>query len=173
MTGCWHAGSGRRPRGWLPAVAALALMVLAGCGYAAADAAGGTSTAVCANATRVDHLTVDRLNVLHQDFHFVIPAHITVTDAHQAQTVARVLCALPPVGHGVYFCPADWGIRYRLRFAVRQHWLRPVTLDATGCTWATGLGPVRFISNGFWHDLGIAAGLGHASFATFTGEPGV
>ena len=147
-------------------------MALAGCGYAAADTAAGTSTAVCANATRVDHLTVDRLNLLHQDFHFEVPAHITVTDAHQAQTVARVLCALPSAGHRAYFCPADWGIRYQLRFAVRQHWLRPVTLDATGCTMATGLGPVRLISDGFWRDLGTAAGIRHASFATFTAGPG-
>ena len=172
MTGCWQAGSGRRPRGWLPAVAALALMALAGCGTAAADTAGGTSTAVCANAARVDRLTIDRLNVLHQDFHFVIPAHLTVTDAHQAQTVARVLCALPPAGHHAYFCPVDWGIRYQLRFAVGQHWLRPVTLDATGCTMATGLGPVRFISDGFWHALGVAAGLSHASISTFASGPG-
>jgi hypothetical protein len=148
------------------------LIALAGCGYAAAGTAAGASTAVCANAARVDRLTVDRLNLLHQDFHFVIPAHLTVTDAHQAQTVARALCALPPAGHRVYFCPADWGIRYQLRFAVRQHWLRPVTLDATGCTMASGLGPVRWISGSFWHKLGIAAGLRNASFATFTGGPG-
>ena len=56
-------------------------------------------------------MTIDRLNPLHQHFRFVAPAQITVTDAHRAQAVARALCALPPMGHGVYNCPADWGIR--------------------------------------------------------------
>ena len=37
----------------------------------------------------------------------------------------------------------------------------------------TGLRPVRLISGvfGFWAVLGKAAGLGHASFTTFTGTP--
>jgi len=79
----------------------------------------------------------------------------------------------PPVGHGTFSCPADWGIRYRLRFAVRPHWLRPVTAAATGCTLVTGLGPVRWMPDlhGFWRVLGKAAGLGHASFTTFAGTP--
>src|SRR5262249_26674408 len=173
MTGHWQAGSGR-PRGWLPAVAALACIVLAGCGHAAAsDTTNGAGTAACANAMHIDRLTIDRLNPLHQNFHFAVPAQITVTDARQAQTVARALCALPPVGRGVWSCPADWGIRYRLRFAARHHWLQPVTVAATGCRTVTGLGPVRLISGvfGFWRVLGKAAGLGHASLTTFTGTP--
>jgi hypothetical protein len=118
-------------------------------------------------------LTIDRLNPLHQNFHFVAPAQVTVTDARQAQAVARALCALPPVGHRSFFCPADWGIRYQLRFAARHHWFRPVTVAATGCTMVTGLGPVRLISGlfGFWSVLGKAAGLSHASLATFAGTP--
>src|SRR5689334_2742539 len=117
----WQTGPGQA-RGWLPAVAALACLALAGCGHAAAsDTTGGAGTAACADATRVDRLTIDRLNPLHQNFHFAVPAQITITNAHQAQAVARALCALPPVGHGVDNCPADWGIRYRLRFAARQH----------------------------------------------------
>jgi hypothetical protein len=171
MTGHCHAGSGR-PLGWLPAVAAVACIVLAGCGHAAASNTGtGASTAACTNATHADRLTIDRLNLLHQNFHFVVPAQITVTDARQAQTVARALCVLPPVGHRSYSCPADWGIRYQLRFAGRHHRFRPVTVAATGCTMVTGLGPVRMISglSGFWSVLGKAAGLGHTSLATFAG----
>ena len=173
MTGRWHVGSGRA-LGWLPAVAALACLVLAGCGHAAAsDTTAGAGTAVCANARHIDRLTADRRNPLHQSLHFVAPAQITVIDAPQAQAVARALCALPPAEHGVYHCPADWGIRYRLRFAARHHWFRPVTVDATGCRMVTGLGPVRVISgvSGFWSVLGKAAGLGHASLATFAGTP--
>lgn len=118
-------------------------------------------------------MTIDRLNLLHQNFHFVVPAQITVTDALQAQTVARALCTLPPVGHRSYSCPADWGIRYGLRFAAHHHWFRPVSVAATGCTMVIGLGPVRLISGlfDFWSVLGKAAGLGHASLATFAGAP--
>lgn len=173
MAGHWQAGARRTP-GWLPAVAALACMVLAGCGHAAAsDTNTGAGTATCANATHIDRLTVDRLNLLHQNFRFATPAQITVTNARQAQAVARALCALPPVGHGVWSCPADWGIRYRLRFAARHHLFRPVTIAATGCRTVAGLGPVRLISgvSGLWRVLGEAAGLGHASLTTFTGTP--
>lgn len=92
---------------------------------------------------RIDRLTIDRLNPLHQNFPFSVPAQVTITDARQAQTVARALCALPPVGHHTSPCPADWGIRYQLRFAARHHWFQPITVDATGCTMVTGLGPVR------------------------------
>jgi len=148
-------------------------MVLAGCGHAAASGTTGTaSTAVCANAARVGRLAIDRLNLLHQR-RFSFPAQITITDARNAQAVARALCALPPVGHRTFSCPADWGIRYRLRFAVRPHWLRPVTAAATGCTLVTGLGSVRWMPHlyGFWRVLGKAAGLGHASFTTFAGTP--
>jgi hypothetical protein len=173
VAGRWRTGPGQAV-GWLPAVAALACLALAGCGHAAAsDTTGGAGTAVCANAARVDRLTIDRLNPLHQNFRFAVPAQITVTDAHRAQAVARALCALPPMGHGVYNCPADWGIRYQLRFAARQHLFRPVTADATGCRMVTGLGPARLITgvSGFWSTLGNAAGLSHASLATFTGTP--
>jgi hypothetical protein len=169
----WQTGPGQT-LGWLPAVAALACIVLAGCGHAAAsDTTGGADKAICANAARVDRLTIDRLNPLHQNLHFVAPAQIIVTDAHRAQAVARALCALPPVGHGVYNCPADWGISYRLRFAARQALFRPITVDATGCRTVIGLGPARLITGvfGFWTILGNAAGLSHASLTTFTGTP--
>jgi hypothetical protein len=159
--------------GWLPVVAALACLALAGCGGAAAsDTTAGAGTAVCTNATHVDHLTIDRLNPLHQNFRFSVPAQITVTDARQAQAVARALCALPPVGHRSFSCPADWGIRYQLRLAARQHWFGPITVDATGCTMVTGLGSVRLIDGyGFWSVLGNAAGLSHASLTAFAGTP--
>jgi hypothetical protein len=173
MTGRWQAGSGQA-LGWLPAVAALAWVVVGGGEHAApTDTTAGTGTAACANTRQIDSLTIDRRNPLHQNFHFVAPAQITVIDAHQAQAVARALCALPPVGHGIYNCPADWGIFYRLRFAAHHHWFQPVTVDATGCRMVTGLGPVRLISGafGFWSVLGKAAGLGHASLATFAGTP--
>jgi hypothetical protein len=167
MDGHWQAVP-RQARGWLPAAAALACVVLAGCGHAAASTAGA-NMAVCANPAQVDRLTIDRLNLLHER-RFFFPAQITVTDARHAQAVTRALCALPPVGHRSFSCPADWGVRYQLRFAVRQHWFRPVTVAATGCWLVTGLGPVRVIPGfGFWSVLGKAAGLGHTSYRPFVG----
>jgi transposase len=173
MTGRRQPGP-RRHQGRLAAAAALAYVALAGCGHAAAsDATSGAGTAVCVNAAHVDRLTIDRLNLLHQNFHFLVPAQVTVTDAQQAQAVAKTLCALPPVGHRSYSCPADWGIRYQLHFAASTGKLPPVTAAATGCTMVTGLGPVRLISGlfGFWSVLGKAAGLSHPSLATFAGAP--
>ena len=174
MTGRQQPGR-RHPQGWLPAAAAVACLALAGCSHAAAASGttSGAGTAVCVNAAHVDSLTIDRLNPLHQNFHFAVPAQVTITDAHQAQAVAKALCALPPVGHRSISCPADWGIRYRLHFAASTGKLPPVTIAATGCTMVTGLGPVRSISGlfGFWSVLGKAAGLSHASLATFAGAP--
>jgi hypothetical protein len=174
MTGRWHPWP-RHRRGWLPAAAALAGLTLAGCGHAAAagDSTSGAGAAVCVHAAQVNRVTIDRMNPLHQRFRFAVPAQVTVTDARQAQAVAKALCALPPVGHRSYSCPADWGIRYRLRFAASTGRLPPVTVAATGCTMVTGLGPVRLISGsfGFWNVLGKAAGLSHASLATFAGTP--
>jgi hypothetical protein len=168
----WEAISGRA-RNWLPAVTASACLALAGCGYAAAGQTGNhPAPAACARITSLDQLTMDRLNPLHQKFRFAAPARITVTDAPQVQAVARALCNLPPMGKGAYSCPADSGISYKLRFAARHHWFRPVKLGVSGCATVSGLGQVRHVTSGFfWRVLGKAAGLPHASVAAFAGTP--
>ena len=168
MGGRWRAGRGHA-RAWLSAAAALACLTPAGCGHAAAS--DTANTAVCANAARVDRLTIDRINVLHQG-RFSFPARITVTDARHARAVARTLCALPRYDvSGTTTCGPDRGISYRLRLAAGARRLRPVTVNPGGCVIATGAGPARSIvtTSGFWQVLGVAAGLGHTSNRTFAG----
>lgn len=155
MAGYLRAGPGAA-RGWLPAVAALALacVALAGCGHAVAtDTTGPAGTGVCANAGQVDRLTIDRVSSFPQNhLHFSFPAQVTATSPHQAQAVARALCALPPMPHGPMSCPGDWGVSYRLHFATSRGGLSPVKVDPGGCQEVYGLAPARWIarSPAFW-----------------------
>ena len=54
--------------------------------------------------------------------------------------------------HGVFACPADFGISYRLEFAAAGRRLAVVTVDPGGCERVVGAGPVRWTeqSDGFW-----------------------
>jgi hypothetical protein len=72
---------------------------------------------------------------------------------------------------GIFFCPLDLRVLYRLSFTADGRTLRPVTLDASGCEEVSGLGRVRWAARSphFWHALGKAAGLRHATFQTFAG----
>jgi len=129
----------------LPAVAALACAALTGCGstVAAKDAPAGMTG--CAHAGDVDRLTIGRVNYFPQNHvHFSFPAQVTVTGVHRSQAVAQALCQLPAMPAGVFSCPMDWGINYRLIFTAADSKLAPVTVDATGCQQVTGLGPARF-----------------------------
>jgi len=155
---------------WAPAVAGLACAVLAGCGQAAARntaAAGGA--VVCADPTHVDRLTLSRTNTNPERFTF--PAEIAITGPQQARSVARALCQLPVMPPGVFHCPDDFGISYRLDLVTSGHTLIPVHVQASGCQNVYGLGPVRWIARtpAFWRVLGKAAGLSHASHSTFSG----
>jgi hypothetical protein len=148
---------------------------LAGCGHAAAtDTTGAAGTGVCANAGQISRLLIDRANSFPQNhLHFSFPAQVTATSAHQAQAVAHALCALPPMPHGYMSCGLDWGVSYRLHFATSGGRLSPVKVDPGGCQEAYGLGAARWIarSPALWGILGKAAGIGHASAATFAGIP--
>lgn len=171
----------RRTRPWcalapLPAVAALACAALTGCGTTtvtsdASTATSGVST-VCAHARHVDRLTIDRVNLLPQNHvHFTFPAQVSVTGTRQAQAVAQALCALPPMPHGAFNCPADWGISYRFSFTSGASRLRAVNMEATGCQMVHGLSPARWVltTPTFWKVLGTAAGLPHPGSAAFRG----
>jgi len=129
---------------------------------------------VCAHAADVDRLTIGRVNYFPQNHvYFSFPAQVTVTDVHRSQAVAQALCQLPAMPAGVFSCPMDWGINYRLIFTAADNKLAPVTVDATGCQQVTGLGPVRWIvrSPAFWSVLATAAGIGPADQTTFAGTP--
>lgn len=157
--------------GWLPAAAALALsgIALAGCGHAAAT---DTGTGVCAYVSRIDRLTIHRVNGFPQNhLHFTVPAHVTVSSARQAQAVARALCSLPAMPSGPMSCGSDLGVSYRLHFATSARKLPLVKVGAGGCDGVSGLGQTRWTARtpSFWGVLGRAAGIDHASFTTFGG----
>jgi hypothetical protein len=159
----------------LPVVAALACAALTGCGgstAAAKDAPAGMT--VCAHVGDVDRLTIGRVDSFPQNHvYFTFPAQVTVTGAHRSQAVAQALCALPTMPSGMFSCPDDWGISYRLIFTAGDSKLAPVTVDATGCQGVTGLGPVRWtvFSPEFWSVLATAAGIAPADQGPFRGTP--
>jgi hypothetical protein len=151
--------------------AAVASLAVTGCG----SVSGATTTArtgrpagtphaatagLCAAVSKVDSLTVRRDGARpasHFRFHF--PRQIVVTRPQQARAVARAVCALPPMPRGIFACPADFGISYRLEFAAAGRRLAVVTADPGGCERVTGAGPVRWAekSHGFWTVLSRAA----------------
>ena len=94
---------------------------------------------------------------------------IVVSPAH-ARAVARALCALPTMPHGIFNCPALFpGTSYQLRFTADGRALPVVTIEATGCETVTGAGPARrALSPGFWRVLATAAGLSPPGQAAFS-----
>jgi hypothetical protein len=158
------------------ALAAVA-MLTAGCGtamprtLAAADRTTSPTTGDAArqlcNGRQASPIKFRRLVVT---LHAAIPANAvrrapgpwTVTSAAKMRRVQRALCALPKPRAGVYHCPADVGISYRLRYYGPHGVLPAVTADATGCQTVTGLGnAARWAaeSPGFWPALERAIGL--------------
>ncbi len=190
-------GTARRmPRPFSVAVpAALAGLVAAGaltaCGSSAAPssqsrpssrpspsssghlAAGGSG--VCASATQVDSLTIQRNDALPTNHtRFTFPATETVRNAPAAQAVAQGLCSLQRVPRTVVACPAEFGITYKLTFGQGTERFTPVTLDAGGCQLVGGLGVTRRVgtSSALWRYLGMAIGIPHPDSATFSGSRG-
>lgn len=95
---------------------------------------------------------------------------ITVRDRAKARALARAVCGLPALPHGVLSCPINVGGGYQLVFTASGRTLRPVTVGATGCESVAGAGtaragsvPTRWVARtpGFWtafaHLTGIQA----------------
>lgn len=165
-----HAGLARLP-GPLVLVLALGCAVLAACGSARAGtpASGG----LCASAGRIDRLVVERVNQIPRNHErFTFPARVTVTGPQEARTVARAVCALPPMPSGGLGCPADRGIVYRLGFTADGRKLPVVSVEATGCRGVRGLGRSAWTarSPGFWRLLGTAMRIGHPGASAFAGQ---
>jgi len=158
------------------ALAAVA-MLTAGCGTAtprAVVAANRTTTQTTGDAARQlcngRHASPVKLRRLVVTLHAAIPANAvgrapgpwTVTSAAKMRRVQSALCALPKPGTGIYHCPADVGISYRLRYYGPDGVLPAVTADATGCQLVTGLGNgARWAAKSprFWPTLTRAIGL--------------
>jgi hypothetical protein len=141
---------------------------------AASTGAGSAQPALCRDAAAVTALRIVRLAGLRvPQAQTSLPGQAAAVSPAQARAVARALCALPAMPHGILNCPALFpGTTYQLRFTADGRALPVVTLEATGCDTVTGVGQVRrALSPGFWRVLATAAGLSPPGQAVFS-SPG-
>jgi hypothetical protein len=191
-------GVGRALRGTAIVLGALALgpVLLAACGSTPAPSSPGAPTAsassgaagspnasaspgaaagpLCQNTASVTGLRIVRVpGIRVPQEQGVVPGQVVVTSPARAREVARALCALPLMPHGVLNCPAMYpGTSYELLFTADGRRFAPVTIDATGCETVTGAGPVRrALDPGFWRVLSVAAGITPAGRLPFACAP--
>jgi len=131
------------------------------------------SAYLCQVIPRVDRLIVAR-HAPGNQFHFMFPAVVTVTNAAAARAVATSACALPDAPKGAQACPAEFAVSYHLVFAVRGEkgmGGEAIDVNPTGCQVVTGLGTGReaMSSIAFYRLLGNAMGLKNANYMTFRG----
>ena len=186
---------------WAPrllwSAAALAAIMIAGCGSihaSATGAASGTSpkasptpspspsvspgaaatqVALCQHTATVTGLEITRNHVIRvPQLQIAFPNQVTVTTPADARAAARALCALPLLPRGVFHCPnLTVGTTYLLRFTADGRRLPAVSIEATGCEVVSGVGPARWAakSPGFWRTLATAADLSPPGRTVFTG----
>jgi hypothetical protein len=124
--------------------------------------------ALC-NGRTASHIKLRRLVVtLHATIPANLPRHSarrwTVRSVTKMRKVQRALCALPKQPKGIYNCPIDLGISYRLRYHSARGVLPAVTAETTGCEVVTGLGKATrwaAASQRFWTTLRRAIGVPH------------
>ena len=161
----------------IPAVLSAALL-LSACGGPSSNGPTTTSPSaktayLCKVIPRVDRLVVTRHAPGHQ-FIFRFPSVVTVTNALDAQAVAKAACALPDAPKGAQACPAEFAISYHLVFAVRGEkgtGVEALDVNPTGCQSVEGLEAVREVMShpAFFRVLGRAMGLKNSSYLTFRG----
>jgi hypothetical protein len=189
------ARSGRALRRAAVALVSVAagLVLLAACGTTPAPGSGGAAPAgasgspgtastgpgsaqpaLCRDAAAITSLRIVRLpGPRVPQAQTASPGQVTALSPAQARAVARALCALPAMPHGVLNCPALFpGTTYQLHFTADGRALPVVTIEATGCGTVTGVGHVRrALSSGFWRVLATAVGLSPPGQAVFS-SPG-
>ncbi len=134
-------------------------------------ARGSAQVALCRDTAAVTGLQIVHLRGIRvPQAQTAFPNQATVVSPARARAVARALCALPTMPHGIFNCPALFpGTSYQLRFTAAGRLLPVVTIEATGCETVTGVGQVRrVISPGFWRVLATAAGLSPPGQAVFS-----
>jgi hypothetical protein len=140
----------------------------------ARDTGGQTASDAASQLCNGRHASRIKLRRLVVTLHAAIRANAagrpagpwTVTSPAKMRRVQVALCALPAPRTGVYNCPADLGISYRLQFSAAHGALPVITADVTGCQMVTGLGnTARWAaeSPGFWPTLARATGLDPAA----------
>jgi len=157
----------------------IATAVLAGCGQAGTGGkTSGTPAAgqagapmklapVCADPAEVRSVLVTRLPSVTQlgqtkPLPRKLPS-ITVRDRGKAGALARLVCSLPPMPHGVVNCPVAFGGGYQLVFMTSGLHLPAVTVRASGCETVTGAGghQARWVARSpkFWVSLSRLTGI--------------
>lgn len=158
----------------------IATAMLAGCGQASTGGrTSGTPTAgqagapmkpapVCTDPAEVRSVLVTRLPTLGQlgqtkPLPRKLPG-ITVRDRAKARALARLVCSLPPMPHGVVNCPVNTGGGYQLVFMASGLHLPAVTVRANGCETVTGTGggrQARWVARSpkFWASLSRLTGI--------------
>jgi hypothetical protein len=173
--------------------AVLAAIVLAGCGTISASSTGATSAAapkaspspsvnpggaatqaaLCQHTATVTGLVITRNHMMRvPQAQASGPNQVGVATPAGARAVARALCGLPSLPHGVFNCPnLTVGSIYFLHFTADARRLPPVSIEATGCEVVTGVGSARWAakSPGFWRTLAVAANLSPPGRTAFTG----
>ena len=130
--------------------------------------------ALCRSAGAPTRLRVVRRDAFPQNHvRFTFPARRLVSDPARVGDVVNALCSLPAMPRGVFNCPMDWGITYRLRFTGPHARFAPVTVSATGCLTVQGLGSPRWLmrSPRFWPTLARAMDVPGPAYATLRGTP--
>jgi len=160
-----------------PPVSALSASAPPGSGSSptATGSAPSSQAALCRGSEAVTGLDIvrDHGPRVPQQPQIAFPNQVTVSSPDSARSVARAVCALPSMPHGVINCPAlfPW-TTYQLRFTVDGRPLPAVTIEATGCEAVTGAGPVRRAdtSPGFWRVLAMAGDVTPPGRSAFSGR---
>jgi hypothetical protein len=144
---------------WACAVAVTAVIgaALAGCGSAPAGPAAARTApkpdkavpALCRQTSQAAQARVTRLSgqpsrVIEGASEPGWPGPSGVVTGIVARSLARTMCALPPMPAGALHCPVLLFEKYEVVFIADGRVLPAVTVQATGCRQVTGLGRVRW-----------------------------
>ncbi len=114
---------------------------------------------ICHAPDTLTGLSVTRTDEFPEnEISFVLPDHVTSSDAFAVAEVARTACQLPILPSG-RFCPEDFGVTYALTFMAGTTPIETVTGDPAGCPSLMGLGPTRAAGPSLWDELAVALGL--------------
>jgi hypothetical protein len=132
--------------------------------------AGHAGSDVCSASPPAGRLVVVRTGSAPVHPQFTFRAWTAGRSPALVREVVRALCALPRFPEGVFHCPFDSTLRYRLELGSARREF-PVVADPSGCEAVRGAGPVRQARPSFWRALGRAIGLRAATDQTFAGSP--
>jgi hypothetical protein len=165
------AASGASPS---PSPSPTVATTVGGSSATASPSATAMQVALCQRTASVTGLVIVRNGVVRVPvLQIAFPNQVTVASPARARAVARALCALPLMPHGIFSCPnLAVGTTYQLRFTADGRRLPAVIIEATGCEVVTGVGSARWVSTspGFWRVLATAAHLTPPDRSVFSGD---